>query len=755
MAPPNAPEAPNTPDGPSGSSASRGAGTGPRDPNLAPPLAAAAGWGPLDVRAVDTVRVLAADAVQKAGHGHPGTAMSLAPLAYLLFQQVMRHDPADDQWLGRDRFVLSCGHSSLTLYIQLYLSGYGMELADLEALRTWGSSTPGHPEYRHTRGVEITTGPLGQGLASAVGMAMAARRERGLLDPDAPAGTSPFDHHVYVVASDGDLMEGVTSEASSLAGHQELGNLIVFYDSNHISIEDDTDISFSEDVTARYAAYGWQVQTVDFTRTGDYVEDVDALLAAVEAAKSERGRPSLILLRTIIGWPAPTKQNTGKAHGSALGDDEVAATKKLLGFDPDADFAVEDDVLHHARAVVERGAEAHRAWEPGYREWRSAHPERAELLDRLRERRLPDGWTDSLPVFGPDPKGIATRKASGDVLTALAPVLPELWGGSADLAGSNNTTMEGEPSFVPESKQTGEFPGNPYGRTLHFGIREHAMGAILNGIALQSLTRPYGGTFLIFSDYMRPAVRLAALMKLPVIYVWTHDSIGLGEDGPTHQPVEQLAALRAIPGLDVVRPADANETAVCWRTVLEHHDRPAGLALTRQPLPVLERGDGAYASAEGAARGGYVLADCREGTPDVILVATGSEVHIALEARELLAAEGCDARVVSLPCREWFAEQPYPYQDAVLPPDVRARVSVEAAVAQGWRDVVGDAGRTVSLEHFGASAAYERLYEEFGITPRAVADAARESIRAAAGPVRPGGERPGAAPAGGGPGDIG
>ncbi|MEV7112240.1 transketolase [Streptomyces anulatus] len=736
---------PETPNGPNDG----------RDPHLAPPLADAAGWGPLDVRAVDTVRVLAADAVQKAGHGHPGTAMSLAPLAYLLFQQVMRHDPADDQWLGRDRFVLSCGHSSLTLYIQLYLSGYGMELADLEALRTWGSSTPGHPEYRHTRGVEITTGPLGQGLASAVGMAMAARRERGLLDPDAPAGTSPFDHHVYVVASDGDLMEGVTSEASSLAGHQELGNLIVFYDSNHISIEDDTDISFSEDVTARYAAYGWQVQTVDFTRTGDYVEDVDALLAAVEAAKSERGRPSLILLRTIIGWPAPTKQNTGKAHGSALGDDEVAATKKLLGFDPDADFAVEGDVLKHARAVVERGAEAHRAWEPGYREWRSAHPERAELLDRLRERRLPEGWTDSLPVFGPDPKGIATRKASGDVLTALAPVLPELWGGSADLAGSNNTTMEGEPSFVPTGKQTGEFPGNPYGRTLHFGIREHAMGAILNGIALQSLTRPYGGTFLIFSDYMRPAVRLAALMKLPVTYVWTHDSIGLGEDGPTHQPVEQLAALRAIPGLDVVRPADANETAVCWRTVLEHHDRPAGLALTRQPLPVLERGDGAYASAEGAARGGYVLADCREGTPDVILVATGSEVHIALEARELLAAEGCDARVVSLPCREWFAEQPYSYQDAVLPPDVRARVSVEAAVAQGWRDVVGDAGRTVSLEHFGASAAYERLYEEFGITPRAVADAARESIRAAAGPVRPGGERPGAAPTEGGTGDVG
>ncbi|WP_282684908.1 MULTISPECIES: transketolase [unclassified Streptomyces] len=742
MAPPNAPEATDGPD--------RG-----RDPRLAPPLAEAAGWGPLDVRAVDTVRALAADAVQKAGHGHPGTAMSLAPLAYLLFQQVMRHDPADDQWIGRDRFVLSCGHSSLTLYIQLYLSGYGMELDDLKALRTWGSITPGHPEYRHTRGVEITTGPLGQGLASAVGMAMAGRRERGLLDPDAPAGTSPFDHHVYVVASDGDLMEGVTSEASSLAGHQELGNLIAFYDSNHISIEDDTDISFSEDVTARYAAYGWHVQTVDFTRTGDYVEDVDALLAAVEAAKSESGRPSLILLRTIIGWPAPTKQNTGKAHGSALGDDEVAATKRLLGFDPDADFTVEDDVLEHARAVVERGASAHRAWEPRYQVWRASHPERAALLDRLREQKLPEGWTDSLPVFDADPKGIATRKASGDVLTALAPVLPELWGGSADLAGSNNTTMEGEPSFVPEGKQTGEFPGNPYGRTLHFGIREHAMGAILNGIALQSLTRPYGGTFLIFSDYMRPAVRLAALMKLPVTYVWTHDSIGLGEDGPTHQPVEQLAALRAIPGLDVVRPADANETSVCWRTVLEHHDRPAGLALTRQPLPVLERGADSCAPASGAARGGYVLADSRGETPDVILVGTGSEVHIALEARELLAADGVDARVVSMPCREWFADQPDAYQDEVLPPGVRARVSVEAAVAQGWRDVVGDAGRMVSLEHFGASAAYQRLYEEFGITPRAVAEAARDSIRAAAGPVRPGGERPGATPTGGGTGDAG
>ncbi|MEU1127557.1 transketolase [Streptomyces sp. NPDC005899] len=716
--------------------------TASRDPGLARPVAARAGWSEVDVRAVDTVRVLAADAVQKRGNGHPGTAMSLAPLAYLLFQQVMRHDPADDQWLGRDRFVLSCGHTSLTLYIQLYLAGYGLEMEDLEALRTWGSATPGHPEYRHTRGVEITTGPLGQGMGAAVGMAMAARRERGLLDPDAAPGTSPFDHHVYVVASDGDMMEGVASEASSLAGHQRLGNLVVFYDSNHISIEDDTDISFSEDVPARYAAYGWHVQTVDWTRTGDYVEDVDALLAAIEAAKEERDRPSLIMLRTIIGWPAPTKRNTGKAHGSALGDDEVAGTKRLLGFDPGASFAIEDEVLAHTRAVGERGRQARQRWESGYEDWRTAHPDRAALLDRLREQRLPQGWTEALPVFPPDPKGMATRKASGEVLTALAPVLPELWGGSADLAGSNNTTMKGEASFVPADRQTEEFQGGPYGRTLHFGIREHAMGAVLNGIALQSLTRPYGGTFLTFSDYMRPAVRLAALMKLPATFVWTHDSIGLGEDGPTHQPVEHLAALRAIPGLDVVRPADANETSVCWRAILEHPDRPAGLVLTRQNLPVLDRGDGSFAPAEGAARGAYVLAaEPGDGVPDVILVATGSEVHIALEARSLLAAEGLSVRVVSMPCHEWFAAQPAAYQDEVLPPGVRARVSVEAAVGQGWREVVGDAGRIVSLEHYGESADYERLYEEFGFTAEVVAAAARDSIGDAAAAPVPGGRR--------------
>jgi len=729
-----------------------------RDPALALPMAEQAGWGAIDVRAVDTVRLLAADAVQKVGNGHPGTAMSLAPLAYLLFGRVMRHDPGDDQWLGRDRFVLSCGHSSLTLYIQLYLCGYGLELADLQALRTWDSATPGHPEYRHTRGVEITTGPLGQGLASAVGMAMAARRERGLLEPGASVGQSPFDHHVYVLASDGDLMEGVSAEASSLAGHQQLGSLVVFYDSNHISIEDDTDISFSEDVAARYAAYGWHVQTVDWTATGAYVEDVDALLCATQAARAETSRPSMIVLRTVIGWPAPTKANTGKAHGSALGADEVAATKVLLGFDPQESFTVEEQVLAHTRLAVERGRAAHQQWQPAYAAWRAGNPGRAALLDRLQAQQLPEGWTDVLPSFPADAKGMATRTASGQVLNALAPVLPELWGGSADLAESNNTTMAGEPSFIPVARQTAAWKGDPYGRTLHFGIREHAMGSILNGIALASLTRPYGGTFLCFSDYMRPAVRLAALMQLPATYVWTHDSIGLGEDGPTHQPVEQLAALRAIPGLDVVRPGDANETAVCWRTILEHTDRPAGLILTRQNLPVLERSTGTYAPAEGAAHGGYVLADSpgvdtSGALCDVIVVATGSEVQIALDAAGLLAADGLRVRVVSMPCREWFAAQPLSYQDEVLPPTVRARVSVEAAIGLGWREVVGDAGRIVSLEHFGASADYQRLYREFGITPQAVAAAARDSIRDAAAPVRPGGHQQTSAPTTGGTGD--
>nr|WP_231635324.1 transketolase [Luteipulveratus halotolerans] len=707
---------------------------GQRDPSLAPPVVTETGWTDLDVRAVDTVRVLAADAVQKVGNGHPGTAMSLAPLAYLLYQNVMRVDPSDPEWFGRDRFVLSCGHSSLTQYIQLYLAGYGLELDDLKALRTWGSLTPGHPEVHHTKGVDITTGPLGSGLASAVGMAMAQRRQRGLFDPEAAPGESPFDHHVYVIASDGDIMEGVTSEASSLAGHQELGNLTVIYDENSISIEDDTDISFSEDVAKRYEAYGWHTEVVDWRvshQNGGYVEDVDALLAAIESGKKVTDKPTIVVLRTVIGWPAPTKQDTGAAHGSALGDDEVAATKKLLGFDPEQTFEVSDEVISHTRQATERGQQAHAEWQKSYDAWRAAHADRAELLDRVLAHRLPDGFAEAFPTFEADEKGIATRAASGKVLGALAPVLPELWGGSADLAGSNNTTMEGEPSFVPASKQTKSWSGGPYGRTLHFGIRENAMGMILNGIALEGLTKPYGGTFLVFSDYMRPAVRLAAIQQLPVTYVWTHDSIGVGEDGPTHQPIEHLAALRAIPGLDVVRPGDANETAVAWRTILGHVDHPAALALTRQALPTLDRTE--YASADGVAKGGYVLADADKDTPDVILVATGSELSLAVEARKTLKDKGVDARVVSMPCREWFAAQDQSYRDEVLPPAVKARVSVEAATPFGWHEIVGDAGRVIGIDHFGASADAKTLFEKFGFTADAVVQAAQESITAAGG----------------------
>ncbi len=712
-----------------------------RDSSLAAPIATRAGWTDVDVRAVDTVRLLAADAVQKAGNGHPGTAMSLAPLAYLLYQNVMRHDPADPQWLGRDRFVLSCGHSSLTQYIQLYLSGYGLELDDLKSLRTWGSRTPGHPEFRHTLGVDITTGPLGSGLASAVGMAMAQRRQRGLLDPDGAPGQSPFDHHIYVIASDGDIMEGVSHEASALAGHQELGNLTVIYDQNHISIEDDTNISFSEDVGKRYEAYGWHVVTVDWRSSwskshsdasNTYVEDVDALLAAIESGKTVSDKPTLVILKTVIAWPAPSKQDTGASHGSALGDGEIAATKTLLGFDPAQTFEVGVDVLAHTRAVMGRGKSAHAEWEKGYGTWRASHAERARLLDRLVNKDLPADFAGAFPTFPADPKGIATRSASGKVLTALADVMPELWGGSADLAGSNNTTMAGAPSFIPVGKQTDEYRGDPYGRTLHFGIREFAMGCILNGITLQGLTRAYGGTFLVFSDYMRPAVRLAALQKLPVTFVWTHDSIGLGEDGPTHQPIEHLASLRAIPGLDVVRPGDANETAVAWRTILEHTDRPAGLMLSRQALPTLDRET--FASAEGTAKGAYVLIDGTGGSgPAVILIATGSELSIAVAARETLESQGISTRIVSMPCREWFEACDQSYREQVLPPEVRARVSVEAGVPMGWRDFVGDAGRIISIDHFGASADGPTLFREFGFTPAAVVAAAQESIASATG----------------------
>ncbi len=686
-------------------------------------------WSQTDKRAVDLIRVLAMDAVQQAGSGHPGTAMSLAPAAYLLFQRILRHDPADPGWLGRDRFVLSCGHSSLTLYIQLYLSGYGLTLDDLRGYRTWGSITPGHPEHGLTPGVETTTGPLGQGIANAVGMAMAARRERGLLDPDAAEGTSPFDHHIYAIVSDGDMEEGISHEAAAIAGHQQLGNLVVLYDDNNISIEDDTNIAKSEDIAARYEAYGWHVQRLSWRQAEGYDENVEQLYDALMNARDTTTAPSFIALRTIIAWPAPDAQNTGAAHGAALGAEEVAKTKKVLGFDPDVSFPAEDDAVAHARQVADRGKQAHARWDEGFTAWSAAHPEQRALLDRLAARRLPDGWTDALPSFPPDAKGVATRKASGAVLAALAPVLPELWGGSADLAGSNDTTMKGEPSFIPPIHQTKMFPGNFYGRTLHFGIREHGMGGILNGIALHGLTRPYGGTFLVFSDYMRGSVRLAALMGLPVTYVWTHDSIGLGEDGPTHQPVEHLWALRAIPHLDVVRPGDANETTVAWRTILERTNHPAAFCLTRQNIPVYDRSPATgLASAEGTARGGYVLADAADGKPDVILIGTGSEVQLALAARDQLAADGIAARVVSMPCIEWFEEQDAGYRDQVLPPAVRARVSVEAGIGLGWRSYVGDIGESISLEHFGASADYQVLFSEFGITSANVAQAARASL---------------------------
>jgi len=676
-----------------------------------------ADWTENDTRAVDTVRVLAADAVENCGSGHPGTAMSLAPLAYTLFQRTLRHDPADPEWPARDRFILSAGHSSLTLYIQLYLAGFGLELEDLKQLRKWDSRTPGHPEYRHTKGVETTTGPLGQGLANAVGMAMAARRERGLLDPDAPQGESIFDHYVYVIASDGDIEEGVTAEASSIAGRQELGNLIVFWDDNEISIEDDTKIALSEDVVKRYEAYGWHTQVVEGG------EDVVAIEEAIKAAKAETERPSFIALKTVIGYPAPKKMGTGKAHGAALGAEEVAAVKEILGFDPERSFQVDDEVIAHTRQAVDRGKTARAEWQEKFEAWGAANPERKKIADRMATRSLPEGFADNLPTWEPDAKGIATRKASGEVLNALAEPLPELWGGSADLAESNNTTMKGADSFGPEKASTDMWKTSPYGRTLHFGIREHAMGSILNGIALHGGTRPYGATFLIFSDYMRPPVRLAALMKAPVTYVWTHDSIGLGEDGPTHQPIEQLSSLRAIPGLNVVRPADANETAYAWKAVLEDVHHPSGLALTRQNVPVLEG-----TSAEGVKRGGYVLAEASNGSPEVVLIATGSEVQLAVEARKTLEADGIPASVVSMPCVEWFDAQDQSYKDSVIPPSVKARVSVEAGIAQSWHRFTGDAGVNVSIEHFGASADAATLFREFGFTAEAVVEAARRSI---------------------------
>ncbi len=678
-------------------------------------------WSEFDTRAVDTVRVLAADAVQKCGSGHPGTAMSLAPLAYTLYQRVINHDPADVHWAGRDRFVLSVGHSSLTQYIQLYLGGFGLEMDDLKQLRTWGSRTPGHPEVHHTDGVEITTGPLGQGLASSVGMAMAARKERGLFDPKAPAGESPFDHYVYTIASDGDLQEGVTAEASSLAGTQKLGNLIVFWDDNRISIEDDTNIAFNEDVVARYEAYGWHVQTVE---SG---EDVVAIEEAVKAAQAETERPSFIRVKTVIGYPAPNKMNTGGVHGAALGNDEVAATKEVLGFDPERSFHIDDEVIEHTRKLRERGAEKHAAWQKKFDEWAAANPENKALFDRMQARELPQGFDAELPVWEPG-ESLATRKASEATIQALAASLPEMWGGSADLAGSNNTVIKGADSFGPAAITTDMWSAQPYGRNLHFGIREHAMSAIMNGIALHGNTRVYGGTFLIFSEYQYPAVRLGSLMSTDTYYVWTHDSIGLGEDGPTHQPVETLSALRAIPNLSVIRPADANETAQAWAASLEYKAAPKGLALSRQGLPVLE---GTKEKAhDGVRRGAYVLVEESKETPDVILLATGSEVQLAVAAAKELEAAGTATRVVSAPCLEWFDEQDDAYRESVLPSEVQARVSIEAGIAMPWHKYTGSFGQTISIEHYGASAPAGELFEKFGFTTAAVVEAAQESLAA-------------------------
>ena len=682
-----------------------------------------------DLRAINISKALAADAVEKAGSGHPGTAISLAGVAYLLYQYEMTHDPADARWLGRDRFILSSGHASLLLYIQLTLAGYGLEISDLEQLRQWGARTPGHPEFGHTPGVETTTGPLGAGFTNAVGMAMAARFEHGLLDPAAPAGDSVFDHYVYTIMGDGCLQEGVTSEAASLAGAQELGNLIAIYDDNDITIEGSTDLAFTEDPSARFAAYGWQVLDVDWTGGGaGYEEDYAALRAALAAARAETARPSLIRLHTVIAWPAPTKQGQASSHGAKLGAQEVAGLKKALGLDPAQDFYAPDDLLDRTRArAAERAAAARADWDARFEAWRAAEPERAALLERLRAGRLPEGLAEALPAWEVG-QSLATRAASGRTLSALADVVPELWGGSADLAGSNNTTMAGEPSFLPASLARKEGDG-PYGRTVHFGVREHAMGGILNGIALDGLTRPYGGTFMVFSDYMRPPVRLAALMGIDPVFVWTHDSIGVGEDGPTHQPVEHLASLRAIPGLDVVRPGDANETAAAWRVILHRRHHPAGLVLSRQNLPVLAD---ARAAAAGVPRGAYVLieaadADGGPAAPEVVLIATGSEVGVAAAARDLLQASGTPARVVSAPCLEWFAEQDEDYRTRVLPEDAVV-VSVEAGIAMGWREIVGAGGAVVSLDHFGASAPGTRLFAEYGFTGEHVADVARRAL---------------------------
>jgi transketolase len=677
-------------------------------------------WKPEDDAVISHARALAMDAVQKVGNGHPGTAMSLAPVAYLLFQKHLVHDPSDPHWIGRDRFILSCGHSSMTLYTQLFLSGYGLELKDLQEFRTWGSLTPGHPEYGHTAGVEMTTGPLGQGVSTAVGMAMAARFERGLFDPQTTDGTSLFDHKIWVICSDGDLQEGVSSEAASLAGTQALGNLNVVYDDNRISIEGDTHVTFTEDVSARYRAYGWEVIDVAALPNGDV--DLVNLDKAMLAGGRNLKQPTLIRLKTVIAWPAPSARGTSKSHGSALGADEIAATKKELGLNPEEHFAFPAKLLDHARLVKKRGATAREGWTKKFESWTKSEPERAQLLTRILAGELPKDWDALVPHFEAG-KDVSTRKASGDVINALAKKLPEMWGGSADLAESNNTTIEGSGSFLPASSTMKG--GDPYGRVIHFGIREHAMGSILNGIALSGLTKAFGGTFAVFSDYMRPAVRLAALMKLPSIFVWTHDSIGLGEDGPTHQPIEHFAALRAIPDFDVIRPADANEVAAAWKIIIQGR-KASGILLSRQNLPVFDRTK--FGSVDGVSRGAYILKEGSK-TPELILMATGSEVSLAVQSAQVLEESGISTRVVSIPCFEWFNIQTQEYKDEVLPPSVKARVSIEAGIAQGWREYVGDAGVCVSLEHYGASASASILFSEFGFNVENVVSTAKQILK--------------------------
>ena len=663
-------------------------------------------WSELDDRAIALARALAMDAVQKVGNGHPGTAMSLAPAAYALFQRHLVHDPSDPKWLGRDRFILSCGHSSMTLYTQLFFSGYGLTMKDLQEFRTQGSLTPGHPEYGHTDGVEMTTGPLGAGISTAVGFAMAARFERGLLDPTAPAGQSLFDHNIWVICSDGDLQEGVSAEASSLAGTQELGNLNVIYDDNRISIEGDTHLAFTEDVSARYRAYGWDV--IEVATLDDGNVDLFALDKAMADAKNQKQKPTLIRMKSVIAWPAPKLRNTAKSHGSALGDAEIEATKALLGLDPQEKFAMPEEVLSHIRLVKDRAATGRKDWDVRFQTWKKANPAQADLLARLIAHDLPAGWDNSLPIFEPG-KDVSTRAASGKAVNAIASMLPEFWGGSADLAESNNTTIEGGRSFLPSASS---FPdADPYGRVIHFGIREHAMGSILNGITLHGLSRSFGGTFAVFSDYMRPSVRLAALMNIPTTFIWTHDSIGLGEDGPTHQPIEHLASLRAIPGLSVIRPADANEVTQAWKSILLRRE-PAGLLLSRQNLPVFQRN--AENSAELVDKGAYTLVKSPK-PAEVVLIATGSEVSVAVASAEILNAQGISTSVVSAPCLEWFAQQSKEYKSQVIPATA-LRVSIEAGVAMGWRDYVGDSGVIISLDHYGASASAAELFKEFGFS---------------------------------------